>query len=172
MKISNVRKLFAAIAIAATMNSIAMPPIAMKQMATKPSQSAVGVGNSTIRADSAWVREAPPRAMMMAGYMTLHNDGADSARLVSAESDVFGVVEMHRTLVVDNISRMRQVPDVVISAHQSLRFEPAGMHLMLMQERRELKAGDKVNFRLHFADGSVVDVVAVVSAFAPPATTP
>jgi copper(I)-binding protein len=172
MKISNVRKLFAAIAITATMNSIAMPPMAMKPMAMKPSQNAAAAPITTIRADSAWVRAAPPRAMMMAGYMTLHNDGADPARLVSTESDVFGVVEMHRTLVVDNISRMRQVPEVTIPAHQSLRFEPAGMHLMLMQERHELKVGDKVKFRLHFADGSVVDVVAVVGAFAPPATMP
>ena len=110
--------------------------------------------------------------MMMAGYMTLRNDGADPERLVSTESETFGVIEPHRTLTVDGISRMRQVGDVTIPAHQSLRFEPGGLHLMLMQERHELKVGDKVNFRLHFADGSVLDIVAVVSAFAPVATAP
>jgi copper(I)-binding protein len=167
MNMSSLRQLFAAIAITAATNSIAMPAMAMKAMATKPFQDAAAVASTTMHADFAWVRTAPPRAMMMAGYMTLRNDGAAPATLVSGESDVFGVVEMHRTLVVDNISRMRQVSEVTIPAHQSLRFEPQGMHLMLMQERRELKAGDKVNFRLHFADGSVLDVVAVVSAFAP-----
>ena len=170
MKISNLRQLFAAIAITATMNVIAMPPMDMPPMALNPSQNATEVPTRTVRVESAWVRAAPPRAMMMAAYMTLHNDGADPARLVSAESDVFGVVQTHRTLTVDGISRMRQVAEVTIPAHQALRLEPGGLHLMLMQERRELKVGDKVNFRLHFAGGSVLDVVAVVSAEAPAVT--
>lgn len=170
MKISKLCQLFAAIAITATMNSIAMPPMAMKPMPMKSSQNAATVPTRTIRVEFAWVRAAPPRAMMMAGYMTLHNDGADPARLVSADSDVFGVVQTHRTLIVDGISRMRQVAEVTIPAHQVLRLEPGGLHLMLMQARRELKVGDKVNFRLHFTGGSVLDLVAVVSAEAPGTT--
>ena len=128
------------------------------------------VSTARIRIDDAWVRAAPPGAMMLAGYMTLRNDGDQSLRLLSVESNAFGMVAAHRTLIENGISRMRPAGEIVIAAHQSLRFEPGGLHLMLMQERRELKVGDKVDFRLHFAGGSVLDVVAVVRTAEPAAT--
>ena len=120
------------------------------------------VSTTRIRIDDVWVRAAPPGAMMLAGYMTLHNDGDQSVRLLSVDSDAFGMVAAHRTRIENGVSRMRPAGEVAIAAHQSLRFEPGGLHLMLMQERRELKISDKVDFRLHFAGGSVLDVVAVV----------
>ncbi len=120
------------------------------------------VSTARTRIDDAWVRAAAPGAMMLAGYMTLHNDGDQSVRLLSVDSDAFGMVAAHRTQIENGISRMRPAGEVVIAAHQSLRFEPGGLHLMLMQGRRELKVGDKVDFRLHLAGGSVLDVVAVV----------
>ena len=120
------------------------------------------VSTTRIRIDDVWVRAAPPGAMMLAGYMTLHNDGDQSVRLLSVDSDAFGMVAAHRTRIENGVSRMRPAGEVAIAAHRSLRFEPGGLHLMLMQERRELKISDKVDFRLHFAGGSVLDVVAVV----------
>ena len=88
-----------------------------------------------------------------------------------AQSDVFGTIELHRTLVVDGMSTMRPAGNQSIPAGGSLRFEPGGLHLMLMQPQRELKIGDKVHFRLHFADGGALDVIAPVSAEAPAAAT-
>ncbi|HEV2606548.1 MAG TPA: copper chaperone PCu(A)C, partial [Xanthomonadaceae bacterium] len=124
-----------------------------------------------VHVESAWVRAAPPGAMMLAGYMTLRNDGKTPARFDWAQSDVFGIVELHRTLIANGVSTMRLAGDQTIPAGGSLRFEPGGLHLMLMQAQHELKVGDKVRFRLHFADGTALDVVALVSAEAPGATT-
>jgi copper(I)-binding protein len=122
-----------------------------------------------VHVESAWVRAAPPGAMMLAGYMTLRNDGRVPVIFKSAQSDAFGMVELHRTTIVNGVSTMRAAGDQTIAAGGALRIEPGGLHLMLMQARRELKVGDKVHFRLHFADGAALDVVAQVSSDAPAA---
>jgi len=155
----------AVLALAAGMDCAAAPPMAMTTQ-----QSASTAPHKTVRVDSAWVRAAPPGAMSLAGYMTLHNDGHVPVRFDWAQSDVFGMVELHRTLTVNGVSTMRVAGDQTIPPGASVRFEPGGLHLMLMQARHELKIGDLVPFRLHFGDGSTVDVVAPVSAQAPAAT--
>jgi copper(I)-binding protein len=109
--------------------------------------------------------------MMLAGYLTLRNDGRVPVVFRSAQSDIFGMVELHRTTIVNGVSTMRAAGDQSIPAGGALHIEPGGLHLMLMQPRRELKVGDIVRFRLHFADGTALDVVAPVSAEAPVAST-
>lgn len=136
-----------------------------------PRSQQIIVLNKSVRVESAWVRAAPPGATMLAGYMDLHNDGKTPQRFISAQSDVFGMVELHKTMIVNGVSTMRPAGDQSIPAGGDLRFEPGGLHLMLMQPKRVLKIGDSVRFRLHFADGSVMDVIAVVSAEAPAVTT-
>ena len=129
--------------------------------------SAGTIPAASIRITDAWVRAAPPGAMMLAGYMTLHNDGDGLVRLMSAESDAFGTVEAHRTLVEAGVSRMRPAGEVAIAAHQSLRFEPGGLHLMLMQPSHAVKSGDVLHFRLRFSDGRTRAVTFPVRAEAP-----
>ena len=124
-----------------------------------------------VHVESAWVRAAPPGAMMLAGYMSLRNDGKQPTRFEWAQSDVFGMVELHQTLIVNGVSTMRPAGVQTIPAGGTLRIEPGGLHLMLMQPQRALKVGDTVRFRLHFSDGSAIDAVAPVSAEAPAATT-
>jgi len=123
----------------------------------------------SVHVESAWVRAAPPGAMMLAGYMTLRNDGKAPVIFKSAQSDMFGMIELHRTTIVNGVSTMRAAGEQTIPAGSALRIEQGGLHLMLMQPRRELKVGDTVRLRLHFADGTALDVVAPVSAEEPAA---
>ena len=107
--------------------------------------------------------------MMLAGYMTLHNNGKSPVRFTSAQSDDFGMVELHRTQLVNGVSTMRPAGEQTIAPGGTLQIVPGGLHLMLMQPRRALKVGDRVHFRLTFVDGSVVEVDAKVGAKAPAA---
>ena len=49
--------------------------------------------------EGAWVREAPPNATAMAGYVTITNNTDQSRILSAANSEQFNVVEIHRTIV-------------------------------------------------------------------------
>lgn len=117
-----------------------------------------------VMADNAWIREAPPGAAAMAGYMTLMNSADKPVILVGASSPAFAKVMLHRTVMDEGMAKMLHQKQIEIPAHGSVTFEPNGYHLMLMKPKQQLKAGDKVEVTLEFADGSTLAVVHEVRA--------
>ena len=114
--------------------------------------------------ENAWIREAPPGARAMAGYMTVKNNGTNDKVLVGASSDAFGEVMLHRTIVEDGMAKMVHQMAITIPAKGAVTFEPNGYHVMLMGPKKPLKAGDKVEITLKFKDGESVKVVHEVRA--------
>src|SRR5688500_2330218 len=104
--------------------------------------------------EDAWIREAPPGAQALAGYLLLKNNSAQPKMLSKAESGDFGAIEFHRTTVEGGIARMSMDKDVEIPAGGVVTFEPGGRHLMLLRPRRTLASGDSVDVTLTFRDGS------------------
>jgi copper(I)-binding protein len=113
--------------------------------------------------DGAWVREAPPGARMMAAYLAISNPGDTDARLVAVESPAFAHVMLHKSEMVDGMARMLHQDGLLIPAHSTVTLEPGSYHLMMPAPEPRLKAGDQVEFLLHFADDSCVAVTAVVT---------
>jgi periplasmic copper chaperone A len=101
----------------------------------------------------AWIRSAPPGAQTLAGYLVLKNTCKTSIRVVDVESRDFGMPMIHRTVVENGISKMRDPGVLEIKPGASLKFEAGGLHIMLMQPLRTLKEGDKAGVRLVLADG-------------------
>lgn len=112
--------------------------------------------HAAVEASGAWIRIAPPGAMMLAGYVTLTNTGDAAAELASVHSAAFGAVEVHRTEIVDGVSRMRAVPELRIAPGESVTLSPGGMHLMLMQPAAPL--GERVAIVFDWRDGSRLTV--------------
>lgn len=106
----------------------------------------------------AWVREAPPGMTMMAGYMELRNNTSRPQVLVAARSSGFESVMIHRTIVKDGIASMVRPPQIELAANASLIFAPGSYHLMLMNPKRTLRAGDAVVINLEFRGGVVLPV--------------
>jgi copper(I)-binding protein len=106
----------------------------------------------------AWVREAPPGATMMAGYMVLKNNTSRSQVLVAARSSGFETVMIHRTIVKDGMTGMEHAPKIELLPNASLLFEPGGYHLMLLNPKRALHAGDWVDINFEFLGGLVIPV--------------
>jgi copper(I)-binding protein len=94
--------------------------------------------------EGAWVREGPPNAGALAGYVTITNHTDKDRTLVKAKSEQFNVVEIHRTIVVDGVAKMRRQKDLPIPAGDSLILEPGSYHLMLMTPKKVFKANDEV----------------------------
>lgn len=103
--------------------------------------------------EQAWVRAAPPGARSLAGYLVLRNPCAVAVEVVDVESLDFGMPMIHRTEQVDGVSRMRPAGRLRVAAGAELRFEPNGLHLMLMKPLRPLAEGDTARLRLVLADG-------------------
>ncbi len=121
---------------------------------------------------SPWIREAPPNAPALGGFMVIHNQGDSVRRLVAAESPTFAEVQLHRTVMADGMAKMIHQPTIEIPAHGSQTFAPGGYHLMLMHPKMPLKAGDRVDITLRFEDGEVQQIVFPVQVGAAMAHNP
>ena len=106
----------------------------------------------------AWIREAPPGMTMMAGYMQMRNNTSRPQFLVAASSSGFESVMIHRTVVKDGMAGMVHLSQIELAPDAGLIFAPGGNHLMLMNPRLALRAGDAVVVKLEFRGGLVLPV--------------
>jgi copper(I)-binding protein len=98
----------------------------------------------------AWSRSTPPGVTVGVAYFTLKNDTGKSDRLLKISSPVAEKVQVHRTEILDGIARMREVAVLHVDAGQELKFEPNGMHLMLMGLKKPLVGGQSFELDLVF----------------------
>lgn len=117
-----------------------------------PGLSAATSAAPDLRVDEAWIRVLPGD-LPAAGYMLIENLTDTPRQLVSATSGDFGEVMVHQSMRSSGVQHMEHVDSVTIPAHGTLRFEPGGYHLMLMQRDPALKIGQTSVITLHFADG-------------------
>jgi copper(I)-binding protein len=111
-----------------------------------------------VSARDAWVRETPPGVAVMAGYVLLQNNTSRPQVLVAARSSGFESVVIHRTIVKGGMTGMEHAPQIELLPNASLLFAPGGHHLMLLNPKRPLRAGDRVDIHLEFRGGLVLPV--------------
>ncbi len=109
----------------------------------------------------AWIREPPPRSPA-AGYLVIENRGGDSVELIAAETQAAERTEIHIMEHSNGRMTMRKADGVSVPAGEEIELESGGTHLMLMQLRQPLKAGDEVELQLSFADGTQLKIMAPV----------
>lgn len=112
-----------------------------------------------------WVKAAPDG--MTALFATLANTSDAEIRVVSGSTPVAGKVELHETVAHDGATVMKEKKDgYAIPAHGSLALTPGGDHIMLMDLKQPIVAGQTVTVDLRLADGSTEKVTAVARDFA------
>lgn len=110
----------------------------------------------------AWVREPPPMARVMVGYVKVHNPSSDPIWVVGAKGADFGAVELHESFEENGVARMRHLSHIKIEPGESVAFEPGGKHLMLFRPQQALKKGDTTTFALKLGNGQEESFQAVV----------
>ena len=98
----------------------------------------------------AWVRENAPGQAVGAAYMTLKSP--EESSLVFVESPAAGSVEIHSMIMNNNIMKMRKLDELPLKAGKPEKLAPGGFHLMLFDLKKQLKSGEKVDFKLCFRD--------------------
>ncbi len=123
--------------------------------------SACSGGNDVVITDP-WVRAMPPGSQMTAAYFSFTNRTGQDQTIVAASSEAFGLVEIHRTINVDGISRMQQEDAIVVGPGETIHFEPHGRHLMLMRPRDTVEPGQVIAFDLQLDTGRTASFTAEV----------
>lgn len=105
------------------------------------------------RLEDGWLRLPPGPMPMLAGFGRIENTCSTPVVVVAARSPAFADVSLHETRLENGISRMRAVPALTIAGGQAAELKPGGLHLMLMDPRAPVKAGDTVTIELELEDG-------------------
>jgi copper(I)-binding protein len=111
-----------------------------------------------------WSRPSPMTAGNGVVYMILVNEGRSADLLVSVETDVAEVVELHETKMEGDVMKMGPIPNIQVPAGGSAKLEPGGMHMMLINLKQELTPGDKIPLTLQFEKSGLITVEAEVRA--------
>jgi copper(I)-binding protein len=103
-----------------------------------------------VKISDSWVRENAPGQSVGAAYMTL-NSPQDST-LVYVETPAAGSVEIHSMSMENNVMKMRMLEELPLKAGKPEKLAPGGFHLMLLDLKSPLKAGENAAFKLCFKD--------------------
>jgi hypothetical protein len=93
-----------------------------------------------------WVRGTVAQQKSTGAFMKLTS--TQGGKLVSAQSPVAGVVEIHEMAMEGNVMKMRAVPGLDLPAGKAVELKPGGYHVMLMDLKQQVKAGDTVPISL------------------------
>ena len=122
------------------------------------SAAAVLSGQSTtIQASNGWVKAPAAGAKTAMAFATINNPTAYDVYFTTAVTDAAGKVEFR------DASKGTQPAEFAIApAYGSLAMDQKGVHMMLLDLKRTLKAGEMVALTLTTSDGAKLQVSAAV----------
>jgi copper(I)-binding protein len=109
--------------------------------------------DSALLVENAWIAEAPPVSKVMVAYMTLINTGSEAIDIIAAESDTYSSIEFHQTVHENGMAKMIRHSKLTLAPNESLQLKRGGVHLMLFNPAKRLKAGDTVDIQLSTKNG-------------------
>lgn len=101
-----------------------------------------------ITIDKPWVRATVAQQNATGAFMRLSSK--EDSTLVQAESPVAQHVEIHEMVMVDEIMKMRQIPQLALPAGQIVELKPGSYHIMLIGLKEQLRDGTYVPLTLTF----------------------
>lgn len=94
-----------------------------------------------------WVRSTVAGQKATGAFLQITSTAG--GKLVSASSPVAGVVEIHEMSMDGNVMKMRALSaGLDLPAGKAVALKPGGLHVMLMDLKQPLKAGDTVPLTL------------------------
>ncbi|MHC8348540.1 copper chaperone PCu(A)C [Pseudomonas sp. RT4P38] len=116
-----------------------------------------------------WSQELPPNAPTVAAYFVIQNTGKTSDRLLSVDSPIAGIAQLHEHVMQNDLMKMQQVPSVEVPAGGEVTFAPMAYHVMLLElkDRSLLSDGKRFPLTMHFEKSGDVTVEIAVQKKAP-----
>jgi len=132
------------------MTSFCVPRI--KQLGLK--QLALGLSligmawqvSAQTQVSDAWVRATVAGQLSTGAFMTLQAD--TDSQLLSVQSPVAKIVQIHQMSMQDDVMNMGQVESVPLPAGKPVSLDPNGYHVMLMDLTAQVQEGSKVPLTL------------------------
>ena len=99
----------------------------------------------------AWVRGTVAQQKASGAFFQINS--ASGGKLISASSPMAGVVEIHEMSMDGSTMKMRALPNGLdLPSGKTVELKPGGYHVMLMDLKAPLKAGESVELSLVVED--------------------
>jgi copper(I)-binding protein len=121
--------------------------------------------SSEILIEHAYLRATIPGTSISSSYMEIENKGEKTVTLLSVSSNVSPQIEIHQHTMSDGMMRMRKLNSIDIDAKERVKLQPSGLHLMLFDVKKPLKAQQEGELTLHFSNK--VSVTTQVPVYSP-----
>ncbi len=89
-----------------------------------------------------WVRGTVPQQKATGLFAQITS--ASGGKLVSVSSPVAGAAEIHEMSMADGVMRMRALAALELPAGKTVELKPGGYHVMLLDLKQQVKAGQTV----------------------------
>ena len=103
-----------------------------------------------VEISNAWARSTAPGQEVGAAYMSLKSTMA--AKLLEVKSPVAESVEIHEMSMNNGVMKMRMLDVLDLPAGKTVKLEPGGFHLMLIDLKKPLTAGENIEISLTVKD--------------------
>lgn len=114
---------------------------------------------ANVSVTDAWARATMPGQQVSGAYMQIQADA--DARLVSVSSPAVPRVEVHEMKMDGGVMRMREVKSIDLPKGKTVSLEPGGFHIMLMNLKKPIAAGDVIPLTLVVESGGKQQTVEV-----------
>mgnify|MGYP000258704593 CR=1 FL=1 len=114
--------------------------------------------NSKILIEKSYIRATIPGTSISSSYMEIENKGEKTVSLLSASSEISPRIEIHQHTMLDGMMRMRKVDSIAIKPSERVKLQPSGLHLMLFDVKKPLKAQEHVELMLNFSNNKSISV--------------
>ncbi len=125
-------------------------------------------GISELTITEPWVRVAA-EGMNTAFFFKVTNPLEQNDTLISAESDIAEIIEIHETFVDENgLMGMRKIPFAVIPSNSTVEFKPRDLHVMAIRLKQDVKTGDTTLLKLTFNNAGEKKIFSAARDFVRP----
>jgi len=119
--------------------------------------TAMARADGAIAIKEPYARATIGQAKVSAAYMTIEAS-AGPDRLIAVASPVAGTAELHTHLHEGGVMKMRQVEAIEVAPGKPAKLETGGLHIMLLDLKQPLKAGETIPLTLTFEKAGKVEV--------------
>ena len=141
--------------------------VALLGLALAWQQANAGEG---LKVEQLWARASLAGVRNGIVFGRLAVEGGATVELVSASTPVADHVEFHEHSMTSGVMTMRSLDGIKVEPGQTVTLQPGGMHMMLINLKQPLTAGESFPLTLKLADGDSMTVA--VSVLGPTAAAP
>ncbi|MBX2807325.1 MAG: copper chaperone PCu(A)C [Cellvibrionaceae bacterium] len=107
------------------------------------------------------VRATAPHMQNTTVYFAVMNPLDQDIDLVNVSSDTIERVEIHAHTMQDGLMKMEKIDALTIPKKSTLLLEPGGYHIMLMDLKHPINAGEQIILTLTFNTGATKTISAI-----------